>query len=45
MYNVLNGFSNLPQRIIHEPKDSTGSLHRTVFFSAVKVGTEAKWGD
>lgn len=45
MYNVPNGFSNLPQRIIHEPKDSSDSLHRMVFFSAVKVGMEAKWGD
>lgn len=44
IYNVLNRFSNLPQEIIHEPKDTSDSLYGMVFFSAVGGCTETKQG-
>lgn len=44
IYNVLHGFSNLPQGIIHESRDTSHSLNGMVFFSTDKVGTEAKHG-
>ena len=40
-----HGFSNLPQRKIHEPKTTLHSLPGIVLFSATEVGTEAEQED
>lgn len=45
IYNALNGFSNLPQGIIHEPKTTPHSLPGMVLFSATEVGTETEQED
>lgn len=45
LYTVLHGFSNLPQGIVNSRIQTTPPSLHGMFFSAMKVGTEAKQGD